>query len=115
MEEKLIRNCEKMLIEYPDFIDNFTFRHFKHWSYFTDEGRAFCTRIRILKRKKSKIIKDRTNPFKWEKFVNSIDFTNYLLPKIKIIDDPIPRQECLICLDKYANTQVFPCLLFGMF
>lgn len=118
MEEKLIKSLSDYLVEYPHFIEMdsiFTWRHFKYWSYITDEGRSFCRHIRRLKRKKEYHVKDAMNPFKWEKFRNVRFRESYLeIPKDSPLGLPAPAArevppECLICMEKPANTQVFPC------
>lgn len=111
----------------------------KHWNYATPQGRAFCTRLRkmLRKRKETSGFKDR---FTWPKYCETAEKYGVLhkggwaqydpgvyptppketpfkrsspersSPERSSPQEDVPEEEvCMICLDRPPSTMVLPC------
>ena len=125
MEKKHIEQIKELLNLMPNCkYDSYYIKDefLEIWNYITDEGKEFCNYLRKLKKLPEMTDEDylhKDNYFNWPLFQNYDKETLLTLdPIMVLVESPNKKlkeeikeelQECMICLDKIADTMILPC------
>jgi hypothetical protein len=128
MEKKCIENVKEILELMPNCLhDSYYIKdaYLEPWNYKTDEGKEFCKYLRNKKHLDDLPLDHKDNHYLWPIFQNYDPETLLTLPEVveeapnkKLKEEQVEAeveekeedlQECMICLDKVADTMVLPC------